>query len=205
MSYLPQSKFGKCSQCGTSNTNVVKVKKDLFCIPCHQSNKTKVQIQKASTRQKVRSLIGYEREGGILDSTQELILDLDRVVSRYVRLAAMGQDHRCECFTCGSKRNWSKMHCGHYIPRIHLATRWELANLRVQCPICNVQQHGNITEYTTLLEAEHKGITEWLKEQSREVCSPSRDELKQLLFSFQQKLKLVETKLTNHGTKMEHS
>lgn len=195
MSYLPPSKFGNCCQCNAVDTNVVKVGKETYCLNCHRNNKAKVQVQKATVRQKVRSLINYEKSEGILDSVQELILDLDRVVSRYVRLAAMGKDHKVECFTCNTKKDWKIIQCGHFIARQHLSVRWELANMKPQCPFCNITLHGNLDEYTKRLNMEHKGITDYLQEQAREVAKPTRDELKMLLFDFQQKLKTVETKL----------
>jgi len=196
MSIIPSSKFGTCSQCGDNGVPCVKVGKNLFCRDkCHRQNKIKEQLTKSNERNKVRSLLTYQKQEGVLDSTQELIIDLDRVVSRYVRLAAMGSDKRCECYTCGSKRDWTKMQCGHYISRSNLSTRWELENLRVQCPVCNCNGHGNLAAYKLNLEEEKPGITDWLQEQAREVSKPSRDELKELLFHFQQKLKLVETKL----------
>lgn len=200
MSYLPQTKWGQCCQCGATETNVVKVAKDYFCIPCHQENKTKAQIKKASVRQQVRGLVKYERAEGILDSTQELILDLDRVVSRYLRLREMDKDGKCQCFTCTSRREWNKVHAGHFISRTHLGLRWDLTyNLRVQCPICNVQLHGNYVSFKMNLEAEQRGITDYLYEKSKEVYSPTRDELKMLLHEFQLKLSIVEKKLTNHA------
>ena len=68
-----------------------------------------------------------------------------------------------------------------------------------------LEKDGNLEVYATKLERETNGIVEWLNEQSRTITSVSVSELKELLYDFQQKLKLVETKLTNHGTKMEHS
>jgi len=150
---------------------------------------------KANTRNAVRSLGTYQREESIVDSIQELIIDIDRVASKYVRLASMDKEHKVECFTCGVRKNWKVMQNGHFIARAALATRWELANLKPQCSYCNVTLHGNIDEYKSRLEAERKGITDYLYEQSKVVTKPSRDELKQLLFDFQQKLRLVETKL----------
>ena len=193
---IANSKIGNCTVCNATNTECRKRQKDLICLSCCRTQDIKKQLYKQSEKSKVRGLQTYQKVEGIIDSTQELIIDLDRVVSKYVRLAAMGKDRKCECYTCGSKRDWTKMQCGHFISRSHLATRWELANLRVQCPVCNVNDYGNLAQYEAYLEEEHKGITEWLKEQSRIVYSPSRDELKQLLFDFQQRLKLVETKLT---------
>lgn len=196
MGIIPQYKISDCSQCGDKDVPCVKVGKLHFCkFKCHASNKMKQQIVKANTRNAVRSLGAYQKQEGIVDSTQELIIDLDRVVSRYVRLAAMDKEHKCQCFTCSTRKAWTAMQCGHYIARAHLSVRWDLTNLRVQCPTCNVTFHGNIDEYKKRLEQERRGVTDYLYEQSKEISKPSRDELKQLLFDFQQKLRVVESKL----------
>ena len=195
MSLIANSKYGDCTCCSSTNVQCRKRGKDLICLSCCKTIDTKKQVAKANTRNAVRSLGTYQREEGIVDSIQELIIDIDRVASKYVRLAAMDKEHKVECFTCGVRKNWKVMQNGHFIARAALATRWELANLKPQCSYCNVTLHGNIDEYKSRLEAEHKGITDYLYEQSKEVSKPSRDELKQLLFDFQQKLRVVESKL----------
>jgi hypothetical protein len=155
--------------------------------------------QKAMDKNKekiaVRSLITYERQEGILDNTQELVLDLDRVVSRYIRLRDMGKDHKIECYCCGKKVDWKKAHCMHFINRQHMATRFMILNLHSGCYECNVEKRGNLEVYAEKLEKETPDVVEWLQEQSRTINNASQSELKELLFDFQQKLHLVETKL----------
>lgn len=196
MSYLPQSKFGSCSSCGATDTNVVKVKKDLFCISCHQANKTKVQIQKAGNRQRCRSLINYERAEGILDSISELTLDIDRVLSRYIRLRDMGKDHKIICYTCDKPVPYQKAHAMHFINRQHIGTRFLIQNVKSGCFTCNVEKRGNLEVFAKRLEIETPGIVEWLTEQSHVVTNVTKNELKEILFDYQQKLNLVEKKLT---------
>ena len=195
MGLIATSKFGVCARCGGQPQNVKKRGKDLLCFFCCNSDDNNKQLANQIEKQQVRSLGTFQREEGIVDSIQELIIDLDRVVSRYVRLAAMGKDHKCDCYTCTTRRDWKKMHLGHYVNRQHLGLRWEGMNNKVQCPYCNINLRGNLTVYADNLEKEQSGIVEWLKETSREVAKPTKGELKQLLFHYQQKLKLVETKL----------
>ena len=193
-SSLNSSKFGDCSQCGDINVPCVKVGKNLFCRDkCHRGNKVKEQIAKANQRNSVRSLITYEKQEGILDSTQELILDLDRVTSRMVRLSEMGNDGKVQCFTCPSRREFKNIQCGHFIPRANLVFRFDwYYNLRPQCPNCNVTLRGNIKVFADKLNEERSGIVEWMQEEARKVYSPTRDELKQLLFDYQQRVRILE-------------
>lgn len=197
MSLLPQYKIGDCSieGCGLIETAGRKVGKDFICLKHYTDQKNKVQIQKANDRNKVRSLATYQRTEGIMDSVQELTIDLDRVISRYVRLRDMGKDHKITCYICGNRVKWEKAHCMHFIPRQHLATRFLIDNLRSGCFTCNVEKRGNLIEFENKLKGEEIGLYEFLQEQSRVVSSPSRDELKQLLFDYQQRLKIVELKL----------
>lgn len=153
---------------------------------------TQRAMAKQREKTKVRSLIQDERESGVLDSVKELTLDIDRVMSRYIRLRDMGIDHKIECFCCGKKVDWKKAHAMHFINRIHLATRFLLANVKSGCVTCNVEKRGNLEVYEQRLTPE---IVNFLREQAAIVYSPSRSELKEILIDFQQKLKLVGTKL----------
>lgn len=37
--------------------------------------------------------------------------------------------------------------CGHFVSRQHLATRWELDNLRPQCFACNCLHGGRVLDF----------------------------------------------------------
>ena len=87
------------------------------------------------------------------------------------------------------------MHNGHYIHRQDLATRFLENNCRVQCPRCNYNHNDDPVVFRNRLEAETPGITEWLLEQSREVCKPTRDELKMMIVDYRYKAKILEKKI----------
>lgn len=196
MGLIPQTKTGDCSRCTNRNTNVKKRGKLLLCTFCCNRDDNAKQLKRQREKVSVRSLNNFQREEGIVDSIQELVIDLDRVVSRMVRIGAMGKDHKVQCFTCSRKLDWSKIHCGHFIPRANLRFRFDWTyNLRPQCPTCNVTLYGNLEVFRANLEKERHGIVEWMQEEAREVTSPTRNELKQLLFDYQQRLRLIENKL----------
>lgn len=198
MSYsiINQSKFGDCSQCGDKDVPCVKVGKLLFCRDkCHRNNKAQEQVTKANNKSKVRGLISYQRESGIVDDIQELTIDLDRVTSRMVRLMAIEVDGTIQCFTCPSKKPLKMMHCGHFISRANMAFRFDWTyNLRCQCPNCNLTLRGNLIVFAERLNEERPGIVTWMQEEARKVYSPTRDELKQMLFDYQQRVNILENK-----------
>lgn len=199
-STLNKTKFGNCITCGAKDTEVVKVKKDTYCTQCHQKNKALEQIEKQKRKKalrfdgsKVRKLGKEMRTDGIVDSQQELIIDLDRVASRMVRLMNMGADGKIPCFTCSSRRELTRIQCGHFIPRANLNFRFDWTyNLRPQCPTCNIELRGNLLEFEKRLNEERPGIVDWMREEANKVYSPTRDELKQLLVDYQFKLNQLE-------------
>lgn len=193
---IEKTKFGDCSQCNLVDTNVVKRGKKLFCLNCARDNKNKEQIKKANVRQKVRGLVKYERAEGILDDIGELTIDLDRVISRFIRLRDMEADGKVTCYCCGARKDWKKIHCSHFIKRIEMGTRFLMDNLRCTCYECNVEKRGNLEVFAKKLNLEKPGITEWLEEQARQTNKPTRNELKSILYDYQCKLNLVEKKLT---------
>ena len=133
----------------------------------------------------------HQDEGGI-DSFMELKIDLDRVYSRWLRLANADKELKCECYTCGVRKHWLLMQCGHFIKRIELALRWSQENTKVQCKYCNENLDGNLEVYAENLEKERAGIVECLREQARETSTLTRSDLKEILFDYQQKLRTVE-------------
>ena len=163
---------------------------------CNQVLKMEKSQAKVLLKNKVRGLVKYQQEEGLVDSITELTVDLDRVVSRYIRLRAMGLDGKIECYTCGVRKEMAKMQAGHFISRKHLSLRWDTTNnIKPQCNDCNVCKSGNLKVYAENLELEHPGIVEWLIAEARIVENTTRTELKTMLSNFQQKLKIVEFKI----------
>lgn len=196
-STINKTKWGICSVCGTIDTPCVKVAKDLICLFCNNQKKAEKQIANAKLKQRVKGLIKYERAEGILDSVSELVLDIDRVLSRYIRLRDMGKDHKILCYTCDKPVPYQKAQAMHFINRQHMGTRFLLQNVKSGCFTCNVEKRGNLEVFAKRLEFDTPGIVEWLTEQSHTVVNVTKDELKSILLEYQQKLNIVEKKISN--------
>lgn len=148
-----------------------------------------------STISSTKKRFDKEDEGEQAEDLSGLVEDLDTIVSRYIRIKAADDKGLFNCFTCGKSGHFSMGHCSHYIDRRHLSTRWLEQNLTASCPQCNDKHNTNKEPYTTALEAQQKGITGWLVEQSRLISKPTRIDLKELLLTYRTKLKMVEQKL----------
>lgn len=212
MSYstISKTKWGRCSICGGAEQEVVKVKKDLFCLNCRNAQKVEEQIKKSNRRNAARNLGNKMRRENILGSQYSedyevaeraaLIHDIDFVFSRCVRMMGANNNGLGSCYTCDRPQHWSMQDCGHYEKRGNTQIRWDFSNARPQCQECNRNKHGNMEEFTRRLELEHPGLPERLKEMAREPYKWSRDELKQLLLDLRAKLKTIETKFNQPST-----
>jgi hypothetical protein len=124
------------------------------------------------------------------DGLQDLITDLDVLVSRWVRYSAVGPGNLVQCYTCSNKFPPSDIDAGHYISRGCMLLRFDVdRNIRPQCQICNRTKYGKAAIFGQNLEKERPGITEILYEESKLVYKWSREELRGLIAEFTQKLK----------------
>ncbi len=194
---IATSKWGDCSQCSRKNCAVVKVGKSLFCVDvCHKSNKILASQKKQREKLSIRKL-------NLLPSNEEttslnnLINDLDYLVSRYVRLVASDENGIAQCYTCDWQDHWSMMDAAHFIKRSNLQFRFDVKwNLRCSCKTCNeFEETKHLKVFAEKLEEEQKGITEWLTTEARQVFKPTQDELKEMIIDFRKKVKVLEQKI----------
>lgn len=123
------------------------------------------------------------------DGLPELIERLDTLVSKWVRYSAVGADGLVECWTCGRRYKPADVDAGHYVSRSCSFLRFDLRNIKPQCRLDNRSKYGMAAEFGKRLEENAPGITEILLEESKIVHHWGRDELKQMILDFEQKLK----------------
>lgn len=123
------------------------------------------------------------------DLLPELIERLDTLVSKWVRYSPVGHDGLVECFTSRKKYKPEDLDAGHYISRNCMYLRFDLRNIKPQSRGDNRYKHGLAAEFGKRLDEENPGITEILLEESRIIHKWSREELKQMILEFEQKLK----------------
>ena len=76
----------------------------------------------------------------------DIIRRLDQVFADYIKMRD-NIDGKYRCISCFKPVSRSQIQCGHYIPRKHLAARWDEANAHSQCIDCNCFKDGNLIEY----------------------------------------------------------
>ena len=102
-------------------------------------------------------------QGKKIKSIPKLKKELDKVFSIFIRKRdSNGEIGRC--VTCGRVALWMTMDCGHFVPRQHLATRWDEDNCYLQCKRCNGFEGGKQVEMAEYINLIHgTGAAEELK------------------------------------------
>lgn len=107
-------------------------------------------------------------------------LEADTKFSLLIRRIYM-RDGIVPCYTCDTPMDIREAQCGHFIPRDNKATRWLKDNCRPQCKHCNEYLGGNLSEFEKRLELEIPGIVDNLKSLGRQVYSPTKGDMKDLI------------------------
>lgn len=120
-----------------------------------------------------------------LSSMRALRYKLDRIFSAYIRCRDARDGGMGPCATCHKMISYRKGHCGHYIKRQHLGTRWDERNAALQCVSCNTYRGGAMDEFAFyLLRRYGPYILEELRMLKHRVWKPTREELLQLIERF---------------------
>jgi len=110
---------------------------------------------------------------------------VDKIFSEFIRKRDKGR-----CYTCGKKKHWSLMQCGHYVSRVHNNTRYNEVNCHCQCVGCNIFKSGAMDVYALrLLDEYPPDILEYLNEQKQIIKQWQTWELEGLICLYQEKMK----------------
>ena len=127
-------------------------------------------------------------------STASLVKKLDRVFSEYIRLRdskPYGYKY-FRCISCGQIKPYEQMDCGHFIGRMHMATRFDEENCHGECRMCNRFSPDHMIYYQRNLErligrsrldlliARGKGTKKWTAWELEILCNHYSEEVKRM-------------------------
>jgi len=116
---------------------------------------------------------------------------LDAVFSEWIRRKD-AKDGIATCVTCGAKKEWKSIQCGHFVSRVHLATRWLEQNCAPQCSTCNVLKRGNMVEYAVWMNENWGwGTIEELRRLKHTTVKYTPAKLKEMIEDYQAKVKAL--------------
>lgn len=128
-----------------------------------------------------------------LKPLRDLRKKLWKLVSEHTRKQDADKNGMVRCVTCGTRKHWKNMHCGHYL---HGCLDYHAKNIHPQCPRCNKWLHGNLTEYALYLTKRYgDGILEELHQAKLDEPKYTREQIEALIEFYK------ETKEKNNGNK----
>ena len=116
---------------------------------------------------------------------------LDKVFSEFIRLRdSKPYDFRYfKCISCGQIKPYEQMDCGHFVSRIHKATRWDEDNCNGECRACNRMSSDHIIYYQRNLEQKiGRDRVDMILARSRQVKKWSAWELETLIKHYEQEI-----------------
>jgi 5-methylcytosine-specific restriction endonuclease McrA len=117
---------------------------------------------------------------------------LDAIFSLHIRSKEANTDGYLSCYCCGKTIHWKQAQNMHYIPRQHLSTRYNEINCHAGCNECNNLLGGELEKYKLhLIEDYGENIIEELNRLKNQSVSMHKNEYKQLIKFYKQKIKKV--------------
>lgn len=112
----------------------------------------------------------YRTRGSKTDRSKAM-KKADTFFSKFIRLRDADEHGYVSCVTCGSRRHWREVDCGHFITRAKQATRYDERNCHAQCKGCNRFQGGKFLEHEAAIDRIHgRGTAEELKRKAMMPC-----------------------------------
>ena len=119
----------------------------------------------------------------------DLKKEADRLFSLLVR-QSNAKDGIVRCCTCGKVMNWRQSHCGHFMSRRHLSTRFSEKNTAPQCNYCNTFDQGKQFEFGLYLDNKYgKGTAQEMLIRSKMSIKISEVEYRERIKYYKEKLK----------------
>jgi hypothetical protein len=124
-----------------------------------------------------------------IETVQELMKAAQIVFNKYIR----ERDKAQPCISCGSNLE-DKFDAGHYFSSGgHKAVTFDEDNVHGQCVACNQWKHGNLIQYQIGIEQRIGGDRLiQLHEKAHKAAKYTREELRDLITKYKQKIKDLE-------------
>lgn len=122
--------------------------------------------------------------------------ELYTAVQLLARLQEVDKYGYGKCISCWKRLKRNEGHGWHYIPRMHMATAFDLRNIHLQCPYCNNQLHWNLIEYRkNMIEQFGEDLVLELEEKKNQTKNFTIEELEALLAQTNWLIELEKEKL----------
>lgn len=120
-------------------------------------------------------------------TVRQLEKEADKYFSLMIRQRDADRDDFCRCITCGVRKHWKEMDCGHFISRKHKSTRYDPQNCAAQCKGCNIFSQGKQFEFGLAIDRRYgQGTAEKLLLKSKMICKRNANTLINMIKEFKE-------------------
>jgi len=169
-----------CKKCGESFTPFSTLDKHCYlCKKTEQALKNLAKIKKEKVKKQKEDLL----------TTSDYLKLAQQVFNKWVRL----RDQDKGCISCGGKLG-AKYDAGHFWSAGgHSSVRFHPDNVHAQCVACNQHKHGHLLAYREGL-LKKIGVTKYeeLESISHQTRKWEKDELKELIILYKNKIKMMQ-------------
>ena len=101
----------------------------------------------------------------------------DKWFSIYIRLRDADHNGMCRCCTSGEVFHWKEIHCGHFISRRFLSTRFDEKNCAAQSVYSNTYLQGEQYEFGKYIDKRWgEGTADQLAGKSRQLVKYTKQD-----------------------------
>lgn len=112
----------------------------------------------------------------------QLKKDADKYHSILVRMRDADRNGIADCITCGVKKHYKELQCGHFVSRRVNSLRYDEENTNAQCVGCNMFKSGEQYQYSKALDMKYgDGTAERLWAQRFDTHKFSKLELEEII------------------------
>lgn len=123
----------------------------------------------------------------------QLKKEADKYHSIYVRMRDADRNGIADCITCGARKHWKELQCGHFVTRAVNLLRWDEENTNAQCVGCNMFKSGEQYLYSKALDLKYgDGTAERLHNQRFETHKLTRQELEEIIHDRKEQIKFYQ-------------
>lgn len=118
---------------------------------------------------------------------------LDSIFSQFIRMRNADAEGITNCYTCGVRKHYKELQCGHFAPRQYLSLRYDEINCQTQCYACNMLYNGQPSAFASNLRRDFgPDLVDQIEVRRRETTKFFPYELK--LEEYKAKVKILESK-----------
>ena len=111
--------------------------------------------------------------------------------SKVVRMADADENGYCTCFTCGCRKHYKEMQCGHMVAGRTNSILFD-ESCRVQCYACNCCKNGNQGIFVLkMVDEMGRDYVDDVFRRSKKTKKFTEDELKELLETFKDQVTVL--------------